>query len=102
MTDEAKQRFGQWVVLHDWTDVILAEGSSRKADIYQSHINWAMDEFFPLKKGRRKFTDLPWINKAIRKKIRRRMRIYVREGRSELWKRIKKETDEMIKKRKHQ
>ena len=45
-------------------------------------------------------TDLPWINKAVSKRIRRRNEIYKKEGRSDLWKYWKKITDEMIKQRK--
>ena len=52
-------------------------------------IDEAMDRF------RRKATDLPWINKAVRKKIRRKMEIYRKEGRSELREILKERTDEM-------
>ena len=86
--------------MHDWVDVIAAEGSNRKAGVYQEQLDAAMDRFFPIRTTRRKSTDLPWINRAIRKRIRRRNRIYRKEGRSALWKRIKKVTDSMIADRK--
>lgn len=78
----------------------MASGSDLKAEIYQRHIDWAMNAFFPIKTVRKKSTDLPWINKAIWKRIKRRMRVYRKEGRSELWKWMKSVTDEIIKKRK--
>ena len=82
--DEAVREFGRWVVLHDWIDVITAEGSDRKADVYQGQLDAAMDRFFPIRTTRRKSSDLPWINRAILKRIRRRNRIYRKEGRSAL------------------
>ena len=85
--------------MHDWSDVIRAVTSNEKADIYQKTITDAIERIFPLKTTRRKSTDLPWINNTIRKRIRRRMKIYRREGRSELWKWMKKCTDEMIRER---
>lgn len=98
-TEEAREDFGQWVICNDWADVWGAEGSDAKAEAYQAHIDHAMDTFFPLRTVRRKSTDLPWINRAVRKRIRR-MRVYRREGRSDLWKFLKNQTDTMIKERK--
>ena len=59
-----------------------------------------MDKFFPLRKVRKKSTDLPWINRAITKKIKRRMEIYRKEGKSDLWRWMKKSIDEQISGRK--
>ena len=99
-TEEAQADFGHWIITKDWSDVLLATGSNDKARLYQAHVDAAMDKFFPLRTVRRKSSDLPWINKAIRKRIRRRRRVYRREGRSELWKYLKSITDKMIKDRK--
>ena len=85
---------------NDWTNVYLAPDSDTKAIAYQRHIDLAMARFFPVRHVRRKSTDLPWINRAVKKKIRRRKEIYRKEGRSELWKWMKRQTDEMIKDRK--
>ena len=98
--DQAKAKFRDWLIMHDWSEVITVAGSNAKANAYQATLGKAMDEFFPLRTSRRKSTDLPWINRAIRRRIRRRKKIYRKEGRSELWKVVKKEVDEMIKKRK--
>ena len=54
---------------------------------------------FPLKTTCRKDTDPPWINDNIRRKIRRRRAIYRLEGRSGAWKKMKKDTERLIKKR---
>ena len=99
-TEEACRDFGSWIVAHDWSDVWGAVGSDAKALAYQADIDAALDAFFPMRTVRKKSTDLPWINKAVRKKIRRRNKIYRKEGRSELWKYLKKLTDDLIKSRK--
>ena len=88
-TEEAREEFGQWMVTHDWSEVWEAVGSDAKAEAYQAKMDWAMDAFFPLRTMKKKSTDLPWINRAIRKRIRRRMAVYRKEGRSELWKFLK-------------
>ena len=99
-TEEACRDFGSWIAAHDWSGVWGAVGSDAKAGAYQADIDSAMNTFFPLRTVKKKSTDLPWINKAVRKKIRRRNRIYKKEGRSELWKYLKRITDELIKSRK--
>ena len=99
-SEDASNAFGRWIVGHDWIDVVMAEGSDRKAEVYQQQIHWAMDQFFPVRTTRRRSSDLPWINKAIKKKIRRRKRIYRKYGRSFAWKRLKKHIEEMLDERK--
>ena len=49
---------------------------------------------------KRKSGDLPWVNHAIRKRIKQRKAVYRREGRSSTWKRLKKVTEAMLSKRK--
>ena len=95
-TEEAEKEFREWVVMHDWGDVVNACGSNAKTDIYQKTVAWAVEKFFPLKTTKRKSTDLPWINRKIKKRIRRRMKIYKKQGRSALWKKMKKDTDRLI------
>ena len=95
----AVEQFGAWLASKDWVDVAIAEGSNAKAETYQSAVTGAMECFFPLITVRRKSTDCPWVNNRIRKLITRRKGIYVREGRSEAWKRLKRITDELLRKR---
>ena len=63
---------------------MAAVGSNVKAEAFQQHIDAAMDTFFPIKMTRQKSSDLPWVNKAIKKKIRRRKKIDKKEGRSNI------------------
>ena len=85
--------FGSWLAGRDWADVVQAEGSNAKAELYQEAVTGALEQFFPLITVRKKSTDCPWISNRIRKLIRRRKGIYRREGRSSKWRRIKKLTD---------
>ena len=96
-SEEMKEDFGRWIVQQDWHEVLEATGSDGKADALQDILDAAMDTFFPLKTVRRKSTDPPWITKKIKKRIKRCMRRYVKEGRSELWHAVKRVTDEIIK-----
>ena len=97
---ESEEQFGKWVVMQDWECVTLAEGSNAKAVAYQAEITDAIERFFPLKTTKRKSTDLPWVNAAIRKRVKQRRAVYKREGRSATWRRLKRVTDGMLAKRK--
>ena len=66
---DAVAKFGQWLAGHDWADVADAEGSNRKATLYQEAVTGALEACFPLITVRKKSTDCPWINKRIRKLI---------------------------------
>ena len=56
----------------------------------------AMNACFPLLKIKKKSTDPPWFNAAVRRKLEQRKKIYRREGRSASWKRLKKVTEAII------
>ena len=48
-TEEAQEEFGLWLIMHDWGEVAQANGSNLKAEIYQKHIDEAIDTYFPLR-----------------------------------------------------
>ena len=83
----------------DWSDVYNAPDSNSKTNQYQAEVMAALERCFPLITVRRKASDPPWFNERIRKKIRQRRGIYKREGRSNKWKKIKKHTENLIRKR---
>ena len=74
--DEATKLFGKWIVAQNWAAVVQAGTSDDKADTYQKMITDVIDAFFPLITTRKKSTDLPWINHAIRKRIAQRKRLF--------------------------
>ena len=95
---ESVKEFGSWLAQKDWVDVATAEGSNRKAECYQKEVTAALERVFPLITVRKKSTNCPWINARIRRLISRRKGIYIREARSEKWRRLKKISDDFIKK----
>ena len=100
-SEEAVQKFKQWLVFHHWEEVLEAEVCNNKANAYQQTINWAVETFFPLKTTRRKSNDLPWLNKKTLQMIDTRRRLYMSEGgRTVVWKEKKKEVDKAIRDRK--
>ena len=54
------------------------------------------DRHFPFKSFRRRSNEKPWITNAIRKKSRRKRRIFRKHGRSEKWRSISRELEEEV------
>ena len=99
MDPDCVEDFGRWLVAVDWEPVLAAQGSNRKAAAYQEILAAGVSSHFPWKTTRRKDSDPPWINDAVRRKIRRRKAIYRLEGRSIRWKKMKKDTMALLKRR---
>ena len=98
----AVERFKDWIVMHEWREVLGAVGPEDKADAYQATLTKAIDDCFPLKTRKKKSTDLPWMTDGIRKQIKDRKELFAREGgiRTDAWKVEKKRTADLIKKSK--
>ena len=62
-------------------------------------MNEGMNEFFPYKTTVRRERDPPWINPHVRALIKKRRRVYHREGRSEKWKSQLKKVRKLVRKR---
>ena len=99
MSDEGTRGFLDWVARASWDSVYTAESTTDKAMALQTQLDGAMDEFFPIKTTVRREKDPPWINHQIRTLIKKRRKIYDREGRSTRWKGMKKKGKKMMKKR---
>ena len=80
--------FKDWVVFHDWREVLEREGSNNKADAYQDTLTKALERFFPLKTTRRKSNEHPWMNKKTKKD--RKELFWQEGGRTGVWKERKK------------
>ena len=100
--ETAEEAFKPWIVMHDWREVIEQEGSNNKTNAYQATLQWAVDQFFPLKTTRKKSTDLPWLDKKTLKLIRNRRRLFWTEGgeRTDRWKAERTRVDKIIRDRK--
>ena len=85
--EDSVKAFREWVVFHEWTEVLEAEGSNRKADAYQKTINGALDKIFPWKTSRRRSNEHPWMNKRMKKLIKEQKDLFWEEGgRTGVWK----------------
>ena len=58
-----------------------------------------MNKHFKFKTVSRRESDPPWLNEKIKRMIRKRRKVYDREGRSKKWKEMKKASDELCRKR---
>ena len=79
-TDESVSKFRDWIVWFDWREVLEAADSDTKAEVYQRIVTDAVDEFFPLRKVKKKSTDPPWMDKRTLKMIEDRRRLFIEEG----------------------
>ena len=93
---EAEKEFGAWLAGFDWAELASMVGSNPKAEYYQEQVTAAMERFFPLITVHRRSSDCPWINARIQQLTRKRRKVYLKEGRSAKWKRLKKLTDRLI------
>ena len=91
--EDSSKLFGGWLACQDWNELRAQTTSNARAEIYQREVVGAMEACFPLIKMRRKASDPPWFNAAIRKKLAQRRGVYWREGRSPKWRRLKKITE---------
>ena len=79
-TDQAADKFREWITWHDWDTVLSAESSDAKAEAYQETVTSAVERFFPLRKVKKRSTDPPWMDKRTRDLIEERKRLYREEG----------------------
>ena len=99
--ERSVEKFRDWVVFHDWADVLEADTPDGKAEAYQRMVVGAVEKFFPLRTVRKKSSDPPWLNKKTRDLIDARKRFYLEEGgRTAAWKLEKMKTEEAVGKRK--
>ena len=93
-------KFGEWLMCKDWSDVLQAGDVNRMTEMYQAEITRSIETFFPLRTIKRRNIDPPWINDAVRRLIRVRKRIFKDTGgRTDEWKKVKKKCERLIKKR---
>ena len=98
--EESSKKFGDWIVSKDWAELLQTPTSNAKAELYQKEINTAIETFFPLRTTKRRSTDPPWINPAVKKLIKGRKRVFKDEGgRKRGWREVKKKVNDLIKKR---
>ena len=96
---QGAERFQEWVSVHDFSGVFDATDVNLKLESFLTDVQSKMDEFFPFKTTVRRERDPPWINAHVKALIRKRRRVYHREGRSSRWKSLMKKVRSLVKKR---
>ena len=93
--------FLEWISHHDFADIMASDslGVNEQVDSLLDCLERTMDLCFPLKTTWRREGDPPWINKAVKKLIRKRRKVYHREGRSDRWRYLKKRAADLIRER---
>ena len=98
-SEAGARNFQSWVENYDFNSVYLADGVNSQLEAFLGTLKSKMDAFFPEKTTTRREQDPPWINAHVRALIRKRRRVYHREGRSSLWKAMMKKVRKLVKKR---
>ena len=101
-TQKADEAFAEFLRSTDWASLLLGKPLNEMVRTYKEIIEKKTDELFPIVVSKRRVGDPPWITGGIRRKIKQRKRVYRREGRRSLWKRLKALTDSMISEKKTQ
>ena len=89
-TDEGAARFQQWIASYDFAPIYEIMDVNDKVEALMSCLTCTMDLCFPYKTTCRREKDPPWINHKVRALIKKRRKLYHREGRAERWRALKK------------
>ena len=98
-TDSGADAFADSIRQQSWESVFSKTTASAKVETFQDIIERLMSNHFETKTTIRRETDPPWINDRVRKLWAKRRKVYDREGRSSAWKKLKKKSDKLVKKR---
>ena len=98
-TEEGAANFLSDLHSQSWQQVYDAGSTDEKAEIFATLIEALMDKNFKWKTVVRKESDPPWINDTLKRLWKKRRRIYDKEGRSPRWRRLKKKSSELYRKR---
>ena len=95
-TVRGTQLFGAALLGTNW-DSICPEGGDPDALVtsYQEYIATLTDRFFPLRKSRQRSNEPLWVTEGIRRLAKLKRRVFKREKKSALWKRLR---DDLLKK----
>ena len=88
-TEQGGNNFVAAVNAQEWSEVYAMETTEDKVQVFQKILDTHMNKHFKLKTTTRRETDPPWINDNVRRLWRKRRKVYDREGRSKLWKKLK-------------
>ena len=95
LTTEGVTKFGLLLDEFDW-NVIAKESSTLSAAAFDQVLTAFIAECFPLKHRKIRSNDAPWFDAESRRAVRRKKRIYKREGKSENYHRACKDCARVI------
>ena len=98
-TDEGARSFQGWIAGHSFDEVYSQGDVNLQLEAFLATLESKMDLFFPYKTTVRRERDPPWINPHVRALIRKRRKVYHREGRSVKWKGLMKKVRKLVRKR---
>ena len=98
-TEAGANAFVAALATQSWENVFLASTTSLKVKEFQKILDSNMNAYFRFKTVTRRENDPPWLNSKLKRMFRKRRLIYDREGRSNKWKAMKSESDEICRKR---
>jgi hypothetical protein len=89
--------FKERIISQDWTAVTNKSAPNEMVKCLNDTLRVIMDESYPKVKITVKDTDPPWITLAIRRKVKKKKKVFLKQGRSDKWKALHKETQKMVK-----
>ena len=66
MKDSQIKEFGTWIQSQDWCDILQADSTQLKTDVFYKTVNQAIDMHFPNVTVKCHSNDKPWMNKKIK------------------------------------
>lgn len=95
-TEEGACKFKAWIENTDFSAVVTEPDVNIQLDTFLNILEGAMGACFSVKTTTRRESDPPWINSQVRSLVKKRRRIYHREGRSHQWKALMKKTRALV------
>ena len=83
----------------DWREITDCPDVNAKVDRLHDLFDDMLNKHFPLKTMRRKESDLPWLDQAARKMIKKKAAIYKAEGQSPRWEKARSRLETYLDKR---
>ena len=99
MKDTELREFGRWIQEQDWSNVLKAENTQRKADALYESLHGAVDRFFPMQTIITQSSSKPWMSQKVQSLVKKRQ-VAFGSGRVEVYNKLRNEVRREIKKAK--